>query len=235
MQYIINTLRRSPNHESRTKPIKMIVLHATAGPLQSSLNWLCSPASRVSAHYVIDKSGVIYQLVDDTRVAWHAGVSAWNGETDINGVSLGIELVNDNTGRDPYPQAQYDAAAWLCRTLIARYGITRDWVTRHLDVAQPHGRKSDPAGFPWPQFIGDLFPSDPFDAWGDVARPQGDRRGWAIPRMWLQHKTQLGKCIAPEWYPLDEQGKDIGLSFAFFERGYVYYRKALDKAFVVLF
>lgn len=166
----IDTSRRSPNHSSRGgHPIGMIVMHATGGSAASALNWLCAPASQVSSHVVIDKSGHIYELVPDDLTAWHAGVSQWRGLEvwgtapdgrripSINPVSLGIELENADTGHDPYPEAQLVAAAWLCREKIARYQITRANVARHLDVAIPHGRKSDPAGLDWDAFLARVF------------------------------------------------------------------------------
>ena len=154
----IDTTHRSPNHEPRTRPIALVVLHATAGSLAGSLAWLCTPASKVSTHYLIAKSGHVYQLVSDDAVAWHAGRAVWHGETAINDISLGVELENANDGRDPYPAAQVAALTTLVRALFARYGPLA--LARHLDVARPVGRKSDPAGFPWESWRA-LFAADP--------------------------------------------------------------------------
>lgn len=144
----------SPNHSSRGgHPIRLVILHATAGSAASALGWLCNPASKVSAHYLIDKAGRIYALVEETLAAWHAGRAAWQGETDINAISIGIELENANTGTDPYPPAQLAAAAGLCCDLCRRYGLGPEALLRHLDVAMPRGRKSDPAGLNWPAFV----------------------------------------------------------------------------------
>lgn len=154
----IDTTHRSPNHEPRTRPIALVVLHATAGSLAGSLAWLCTPASKVSTHYLIAKSGHVYQLVDDDAVAWHAGRAEWHGETAINDISLGVELENANDGRDPYPAAQVAALTTLVRALFARYGPLA--LARHLDVARPVGRKSDPAGFPWESWRA-AFAADP--------------------------------------------------------------------------
>lgn len=148
---------RSPNHSSRHgQPIQMIVLHATVGGLKSSLNWLCSPSSRVSIHYEIDKDGTVYQLVDDDQAAWHAGKSSWQGmdAQAIQDSSLGIELVNSNSGKDPYPTVQFEAAVELAREKVAAYRIPLRNVVRHLDIAPD--RKTDPAGFPWPLFLARL-------------------------------------------------------------------------------
>ncbi|HEU5102079.1 MAG TPA: N-acetylmuramoyl-L-alanine amidase [Roseiflexaceae bacterium] len=155
----IDTAIRSPNHGPRgEQTISMIVLHATAGSAPSALAWLTNRAARVSAHYLIEKSGHTYQLVDDEYAAWHAGRASWQGRTAINECSLGIELVNDNSGRDTYPPEQIQALLELAQAKIAQYQITPNMVTRHLDVAMPRGRKTDPAGFPWADFMARLFP-----------------------------------------------------------------------------
>jgi hypothetical protein len=153
---------RSPNHVPRgDRSIQMIVLHATAGSARGALAWLTNPAAKVSAHYLIDKTGHIYQLVSDEEVAWHAGRAHWRGETAINEISIGIELENANNGNDPYPPEQIDALLELTRDKVERYRIRPDMIARHLDVALPKGRKSDPAGFPWAAFMGQLFPQNP--------------------------------------------------------------------------
>lgn len=130
----------------------MIVMHATVGGLKSSLSWLCSPKSRVSTGYLISKTGTIYQLVDDERAAWHAGAARWQEQTAINELSIGVELVNANSGIDPYPSAQFEAAVELVRGLIDRYHIDPSNVVRHLTIAIPRGRKNDPNGFAWSLF-----------------------------------------------------------------------------------
>jgi N-acetylmuramoyl-L-alanine amidase len=153
---------RSPNYGARgTHPIRMVVLHATVGSARSALAWLTNRAARVSAHYLIDKTGHVYQLVPDEYAAWHAGNALWKGETAINECSIGIELENANNGRDPYPPTQLDALLELTRDLISRYQIAPEMITRHADVAQPAGRKSDPAGFPWAAFREALFGATP--------------------------------------------------------------------------
>lgn len=151
--------RPSPSHSSRhDAAISMIVVHASVGSFASALSWLCNPAARVSAHYLIAKNGSCYQLVADDQAAWHAGASSWLGMDSlaIQYASIGIELANLNTGSDPYPPAQLATAHDLCALLIARYAIERRMVVRHLDIAP--GRKSDPAGFPWAMFVDALYP-----------------------------------------------------------------------------
>ncbi len=161
----IDTSHTSPNQSSRGgADISMIVLHSTVGSYAASLAWLCNPSSRVSTHYLIRKDGYIAQLVPDDRAAWHAGASKWfdMGSAAIRDQSVGIELENSNNGIDPYPQAQMDALLALSKDLVARYQIVPDMVTRHLDIAVPNGRKTDPAGFAWLPFKAALYaPTQP--------------------------------------------------------------------------
>jgi N-acetylmuramoyl-L-alanine amidase len=150
---------RSPNHSSRrSHQITMLVIHATAGSARGALAWLTSPLSRVSAHYLITKGGQMFQLVPEERAAWHAGRASWQGETAINECSIGIELENANDGRDPYPREQIDALLALAAEKVKEYHIAPQMVVRHCDIAVPKGRKTDPAGFPWAEFVSRLFP-----------------------------------------------------------------------------
>ena len=86
--------RRSPNVGGPLQPV-YVVLHYTAGSSASrAIGWMCNPDARASAHLVIDRDGVITQLVPFDTTAWHAGRSAWDGRTNLNKFSIGIELVN---------------------------------------------------------------------------------------------------------------------------------------------
>lgn len=161
---VIDHSRSSPNFSSRNgQAITCIVMHATAGSYQSALTQLTSPVAKVSSHYLISKTGIVAQLVADDQAAWHAGVSSWMGlgSQDIQERSIGIELANANTGRDPYPPIQLAQASLLCIALIGRYQVSRAMFVRHLDIALPAGRKTDPAGFPWKSFVDSLYPPPP--------------------------------------------------------------------------
>ena len=93
----------SPNHNAR-RP-NFVILHDTSNStVDRALRTLTDPAREVSAHYLIGRDGTLYQLVDESRRAWHAGASYWGGDTDLNSASIGIEL--DNTGAEPYSEAQ---------------------------------------------------------------------------------------------------------------------------------
>ncbi len=86
----------SPNYDERKgAPIDILLLHYTGMPTgDAAVARLRDPESRVSAHYVIEEDGSVFQLVDEECRAWHAGMSYWAGETNINARSIGIELVN---------------------------------------------------------------------------------------------------------------------------------------------
>ncbi len=82
---------RSPNFDAgRTIVPAGILIHSDEGTRESSLPWLCNPASQVSCHYYVCRDGAIFQLVDDARRAWHAGVANYAGLADWN-QALGIE------------------------------------------------------------------------------------------------------------------------------------------------
>ena len=86
---------KSKNFDSRKAKIEYIVLHYTETKnLSEAINLLTEEKRKVSSHYLIDTNGKIYNLVSDSKRAWHAGVSSWQGQDDINSRSLGIEIVN---------------------------------------------------------------------------------------------------------------------------------------------
>ncbi len=141
----------SPNHDARTLPISLLVLHYTGMESgKAALAHMCGPAAKVSAHYMVEEDGQIFKLVDESRRAWHAGVSSWGGETDINSASIGIEIVNGghDYGLPHYPEAQIKSVIRLCRDIMGRNDISGFDVLAHSDIAP--GRKQDPGEkFPW--------------------------------------------------------------------------------------
>lgn len=127
-----------------------IVLHATVSPtLESTTKWFQAPESRVSAHFTVGKDGSIVQNVSTFDRAWHAGVSRdIEGREGVNAFSIGIEIVNLNDGKDPYPEPQMQVVENLIGMLLRRFPGIR-FITSHEYIAQPKGRKSDPKGFDW--------------------------------------------------------------------------------------
>ena len=146
--------RPSPNHNARPggRPPDMLVLHYTGMPTAAeALNRLCDPAAQVSAHYTVDEDGTVFAHVPEDRRAWHAGIACWQGETDVNGVSIGIEIVNPGHefGYRPFPESQMLAVQALSKSIVDRYRIRPLRVVGHSDVAPE--RKTDPGElFDWP-------------------------------------------------------------------------------------
>ncbi len=147
--------RPSPNHGARGEPprIDMLVLHYTGmRSAGAALDRLCDPAARVSAHYLVEEDGAVWRLVPEERRAFHAGVSCWCGERDLNFVSIGVEIANPGHewGYRPFPEAQMAAVEQLCRDILARHPIPADRVVGHADIAPE--RKTDPGElFDWPR------------------------------------------------------------------------------------
>src|SRR6516225_7153584 len=189
--------RESLNHGSRGEParIDMLVLHYTGmESAPAALERLCDPTARVSAHYVVEENGRIWRLVPEVRRAFHAGVSCWEGESDLNAVSLGIEIVNPGHewGYRPFPDPQMTSVERLCADLISRHPIPPHRVVGHSDIAPD--RKTDPGElFDWARLarggIGICPPGEP-PAPGfafDLARSLADL-------------TERGYCATAERY-----------------------------------
>ena len=145
-------VRRSPNYGKRKngKSITCLILHYTGmRTSREALDWLCEPASEVSAHYLVDEFGGIIQMVDEGDRAWHAGVSTWFEEDDINSTSIGIEIHNlGHHGYTDFLKVQMQSVAQLCKDILQRHKIAPRMVLAHSDVAP--GRKIDPGEkFDW--------------------------------------------------------------------------------------
>lgn len=145
--------RLSPNFNERwnSKAAYMLVLHYTGmQSAEAALERLCVPDAQVSVHYLVDEQGQIFQLVDEDKRAWHAGVGCWRGETDINSASIGIEIVNPGHefGYVPFPPEQMQAVIKLSADIVIRHGIKPFNVIGHSDIAPE--RKEDPGElFDW--------------------------------------------------------------------------------------
>ncbi|TMJ23708.1 MAG: N-acetylmuramoyl-L-alanine amidase [Alphaproteobacteria bacterium] len=143
----------SANYGDRSKGRQpdMIVLHYTGMPdVEGAIRQLCTAGTDVSAHYIVLEDGRIVQCVPEAKRAWHAGVSSWAGEEDINSCSIGIEIVNrgHDWGYPEFPLRQVAAVIALCRGIMLRREVPGNRVLAHSDVAP--ARKKDPGEkFPW--------------------------------------------------------------------------------------
>tara|TARA_B100001057_G_scaffold495969_1_gene596169 strand:+ start:731 stop:1477 length:747 start_codon:yes stop_codon:yes gene_type:complete len=149
MKYI--TKYKSPNYNSRkNSKIKLIVIHYTAlKNTQIAISYLSNKQKKVSAHYLISQDGKVYLLVKEKNRAWHAGHSFWNNFTDINSISIGIELDYSPNGKNN--KFSYKMISSLKKVLFKlqnKYKISKKNILAHSDIAP--FRKKDPGKyFPW--------------------------------------------------------------------------------------
>jgi len=179
--------RPSPNFDARPEGagIDILVLHYTGmKTAEEALVRLCDPVAAVSAHYTIDRDGSVYAHVPETERAWHAGLSYWGGEHNVNARSIGIELVNPDHefGYIPFTDDQLAALTELARGILARHPIPPHRVLGHSDVAP--ARKLDPGElFPWWRLAADgigSWPTSQMQSSGDFATDLA-RFGYGVP------------------------------------------------------
>lgn len=208
----------SPNFDARPqgRGVDLVILHYTGMPSRdAALARLCDPAAKVSAHYLIDEAGDVFALVADSARAWHAGVAHWQGASDINARSIGVELVNPGHefGYRHFTRAQMAALERLLAELAARHKIAPERVLGHSDVAPL--RKSDPGElFDWARLakLGfGLWPKADFRA--DLAA-EGASLGERSPRVAL-----LQQSLATIGYGWAESGEDDGIYDGFYDVG----------------
>ena len=143
----ISAAYSSPNFNERKSAVSGIVIHYTEEELDDTIRIFLDDkrAKRVSAHYVIDRDGTIYSVVPESKRAWHAGIGYWSGITDLNSVSIGIELVY--LPGEEYDKRQISSLIELCRTIQSRHEIK--WVIGHSDCAFARGKVDPGPCFPW--------------------------------------------------------------------------------------
>ncbi|MEO3416333.1 N-acetylmuramoyl-L-alanine amidase [Roseovarius sp. CAU 1744] len=202
----------SPNFGDRRDGVipSLVVLHYTAmQTAEAALERLCDPSAEVSAHYLISEKGRVWQMVDESRRAWHAGAGQWRGISDVNSHSIGIELAN--CGDHPFPEPQMVALEGLLKGICLRWKLVAGGVIGHSDMAP--GRKFDPGPrFDWLRLerLGlagrrghDAGPGDPCaDLFRRLARDAGytadvdDATLLAAVR--LRYRPQASGPLAPE-------------------------------------
>lgn len=135
----------------RTHPISSIILHSTDGGMPGCLDTLTGTSPAVSAHWLVDRDGTLYHLVDDSNTAYHAGIVD-NPSVHGNGATVGVEQEHID-GEEPWPEALVEKTAQLVAALRQRHGSLP--VLSHASVAtftmskHDYGRKSDPREFPF--------------------------------------------------------------------------------------
>ena len=148
------TSLKSYNYSKKARKIniiKYLIIHYTGmQSLRASLSRLLSKRHQVSCHYVIDRKGKIFKMVDENRIAWHAGKSKWKQFKNLNKSSIGIELENKGHkfGYQKFPSKQINVLINLCLLLKKKYRIEDCNILGHSDIAPL--RKLDPGEkFPW--------------------------------------------------------------------------------------
>ena len=142
----------SPNFDERQSPPDMIVLHYTGMQTgEAALERLqdLNPP-RVSCHWMVEEDGRLFRLVPEERRAWHAGRSFWKGQTALNAVSIGIELVNPGHefGYRAFPEAQVSTLLALMDDIRSRWTVPDTRIIGHSDIAPD--RRADPGELvPW--------------------------------------------------------------------------------------
>jgi len=136
----------SAMHYDVRKPSFVMIHHTSQANLAQTIRTFQLPHTKVSSHYVIGRDGRVVQMLNDYLRGWHAGRGKWGSITDMNSVSIGIEL--DNNGKEPFPDAQINSLLVLLDTLKTKYSIPQKNFIGHADFAP--GRKDDPnVFFPW--------------------------------------------------------------------------------------
>ena len=205
----IDTTFHSVSQDSR---VQFLVIHITTEDFAHSLATLT--LGPVSAHYLVrDDPVIVYRLVDEDRRAWHAGDSSWQGNTQLNSASIGIEIVNrgphDGTW-DDFPPAQVDAVVALVKDIVRRHNIRADRIVGHSDIAPQ--RKLDPGPrFPWKRLADEgLIP------WPDSAQVAAKISAYnaALPEvLWFQqHLDRLG-YDTPFTGTLDRETRNVIAAF----------------------
>jgi N-acetylmuramoyl-L-alanine amidase len=207
---------RSYASASQDSRAQYLILHFTYGDWDSSLKVLTE--GPVSSHYLVRDDPVrIYGLVDESRRAYHAGVSAWKGQTALNAASIGIEIVNagnrlaaEGIAWQDYPKAQVDAVIDLVKWIVKRHEIRPDRILGHSDIAPL--RKVDPGPkFPWKRLADEgLIP------WPDERRVSERRAAYeaALPGVdWFQSRLAEHGFAVPQTAELDVATQKVIAAF----------------------
>ena len=149
MKYI--TKYKSPNYNSRkNSKISLIIIHYTAlKNTNDAITYLCNKKNKVSSHYVVAQNGSVYSLIEDKFRAWHAGQAFWQGITDINSFSIGIELDYNPRGKNnKFSSKMMYSLKKLILKLKKNYKINKNSILAHSDIA-PYRKKDPGKNFPW--------------------------------------------------------------------------------------
>lgn len=209
----IDTTYQAVQHRSR---VGWLIIHYTALDWPTSLRVLTTQA--VSSHYLVrDNPATIYQLVDENRSAFHAGLSSWKGFTNLNDASIGIEIVNlgyegapPNRTYPHYPPDQIDAVVALVKKIVKEHDIKPDRILGHSDIAPQ--RKSDPGPrFPWKRLA-----DEGLILWPDAAAVAARIPAHEVQLpdvLWFQDRLATHGFVVPKTGTLDEPTRRVIAAF----------------------
>lgn len=172
MNILIHKNYISRNFDNRPKNIKIkyVIIHYTeTRSFNEALKLLTSETRKVSCHYVLDLDGKVYNLVDESKRAWHAGISYWNNKENLNDNSIGIELVNEGEEKKKrFTKKQISSLLNILKFLKKKYNIRTQDFLGHSDIAPQ--RKIDPGiYFPWK-----LLSESSFGLWVNIKNKNYD-------------------------------------------------------------
>lgn len=209
----MDKLDYSKSASSQSSRVQFLILHYTALDQERSLHVLTEQG--VSSHYLVgnDQPVTVYQLVDETRLAHHAGVSSWKSHAQLNASSIGIEIVNlgylttlDGRQYHPYPQSQMEAVITLIKDIVTRHSIKPENILGHSEIAPQ--RKPDPGPlFPWSSLAdaGLIVLPDP-----DEVNKQQQIYQQALPSIdWFQEKLAQVGYATPKTGMWDQETKNV--------------------------
>jgi N-acetyl-anhydromuramyl-L-alanine amidase AmpD len=162
----INTSHKSPNFAPLEIPVDFLVLHYTACTLQRTLEIFKSSERKVSAHFVIDTDGTVYDLGDFLHGPILRGAHAGKSHLELDGkkylhfnqFSIGIELINLNGNLLKYPEEQYAALASLVNHLRGRFPHLNhsERIVGHEHIAHWRGKADPGILFDWGKFFASI-------------------------------------------------------------------------------
>lgn len=207
-----DTTYTSKSQDSRAQ---FLILHYTSDTFEKSLKILTE--GPVSSHYLVDiNPPTVYRLVDESKRAFHAGVSRWGNSAALNAASIGIEIVNlgDRKSADApggliwfdYPDAQMDVVIALVKDIVKRHQIRADRVLGHSDIAP--GRKVDPGPrFPWKRLADEGLIPWPDAAYVAARKPVYDAQ---LPEIaWFQKQLAVYGYGTPQTGVMDKATRDV--------------------------
>jgi N-acetylmuramoyl-L-alanine amidase len=176
-------------HFNLRKPTHVMIHHTAQNSIEQTINTFTVSPAKVSSHYVIGREGTVVQMVNDYLRGWHAGAGKWGSITDLNAVTIGIEL--DNNGFEPFPEEQINSLIVLLDTLKNRHRIPTMNFLAHSDTAPT--RKQDPSAyFPWKKLAEHGFGIWPDD---ELVSPPDDFNPYDALRIIGYDLTNLNAAI----------------------------------------